>query len=138
MQDVQESIGLPKVINFLKNSLVKGSDNLSDADGIKLAGHIWRMINTAKFGDGFSVDRVLKTTDETELRAIIGDYTDLDTKEIEDLVKVLLKPQKPQVPARLQRRASFDETHEEVIDGKKIKFTDMLDNNTEQVLLEHI
>ena len=96
------------------------------------------MINTAKFGDGFSVDRVLKTTDETELRAIIGDYTDLDTKEIEDLVKVLLKPQKPQVPARLQRRASFDETHEEVIDGKKIKFTDMLDNNTEGIVGAYI
>ncbi len=131
MQDVQASIGYNKVVNFLKNSLVKGSRDLSDADGLKLAGHIWRMINTAKFGDGFSVDRVLRTTDENELRSIIGDYTDLDTKEIEDLVKVLLKPTKPQVPARLSRRASFDETHEEVIDGKKIKFTDMLDNNTE-------
>ena len=138
MQDVQESIGYDKVINFLKNSLVKGSDNLSDADGIKLAGHIWRMINTSKFSDGFSVDRVLKTTDETELRAIIGDYTDLDAKEIEDLIKVLLKPQKPQVPSRLKRRASFDETHEEVIDGKKIKFTDMLDNNTEGVVGAYI
>ena len=96
------------------------------------------MINTAKFGDGFSVDRVLRTTDENELRSIIGDYTDLDTKEIEDLVKVLLKPTKPQVPARLSRRASFDETHEEVIDGKKIKFTDMLDNNTEGVVGAYI
>ena len=138
MQNVQESIGYDKIINFLKNSLVKGSDNLSDADGLKLAGHIWRMINTAKFSDGFSVDRILKTTDETELRAIIKDYTDLEVKEIEDLIKVLLKPQKPQVPARLQRRASFDETHEEIIDGKKIKFTDMLDNNTEGVVGAYI
>jgi hypothetical protein len=138
MQDVQASIGYNKVVNFLKNSLVKGSRDLSDADGLKLAGHIWRMINTAKFGDGFSVDRVLRTTDENELRSIIGDYTDLNTKEIEDLVKVLLKPTKPQVPARLSKRASFDETHEEVIDGKKIKFTDMLDNNTEGVVGAYI
>ena len=138
MQDIQESIGYDKVINFLKNSLVKGSIDLSDADGAKLAGHIWRMINTAKFGDGFSVDRLLRTTDETELRGLIGDYTNLDTAEINDLVKVLLKPQKPQVPARLQKRASFDETHEEVIDGKKIKLTDMLDNNTEGVVGAYI
>ena len=138
MQDIQESIGLPKVINFLKNSLVKGSDNLSDADGIKLAGHIWRMINTSKFSDGFSVDRILKTSDETELRGLIGDYTKLNEQEINDLIKVLLKPKKPQVPSRLKRRASFDETHEEVIDGKKIKLTDMLDNNTEGVVGAYI
>lgn len=134
MQTIQDSIGIDKVINFLKNSLVKGSVDLSDADGLKLARHIWKVINTSKFGDGFSVDRILRTTDETELRNLIGDYSDLDTNEIEDLVKVLLKPSKPQVPARLRRRASFDETHEEVIDGKKIKFTDMLDNNTEGVV----
>ena len=133
MQDVELSIGKKKVVNFLKNSLVKGSDNLSDADGLRLAGHIWRMINTAKFGDGFSVDRILRTTDEKELELIIRDYTDLGTDEIEDLIKVLTK-RTPQVPARLSRRASFDETHEEVIDGKKIKFTDMLDNNTEGVV----
>jgi len=138
MQDIQESIGLQKVINFLKNSLVKGSDNLSDADGIKLAGHIWRMINTSKFSDGFSVDRILKTSDETELRGLIGDYTKLNEQEINDLVKVLLKPKKPQVPSRLKKRASFDETHEEVIDGKKIKLTDMLDNNTEGVVGAYI
>lgn len=138
MQDIQESIGHDKIINFLKNSLVKGSDNLSDADGIKLAGHIWRMINTSKFSDGFSVDRILKTSDETELRGLIGDYTKLNEQEINDLVKVLLKPKKPQVPSRLKRRASFDETHEEVIDGKKIKLTDMLDNNTEGVVGAYI
>ena len=138
MQDIQESIGHDKIINFLKNSLVKGSDNLSDADGIKLAGHIWRMINTSKFSDGFSVDRILKTSDETELRGLIGDYTKLNEQEINDLVKVLLKPKKSQVPSRLKRRASFDETHEEVIDGKKIKLTDMLDNNTEGVVGAYI
>jgi len=138
MQDVQESIGYDKVINFLKNSLVKGSNNLSDADGLKLAGHIWRMINTAKFGDGFSVDRILRTTDEGELELILRDYTDLGTNEINDLIKVLLKPTKPAVPSRLKRRASFDETHEEIIDGKTIRITDMLDNNTEGVVGAYI
>lgn len=138
MQEVQDNIGYDKVINFLKNSLVKGSDNLSDADGTKLAGHIWRMINQSKFGDGFSVDRVLKTTDESELRGLIGDYTKLKPNEIEDLIKVLLKPTKPSVPSRLKRRASFDETHEEIINGKTIKLTDMLDNNTEGVVGAYI
>jgi len=134
LQDVQERIGEGKLINFLKNSLVKGSPNLSDADGLKLSGHIFRMIREAKFSDGFSIDRVLKTTDETELRNLITDYTNLKPNEIEDLVKVLLKPTKPKVPARLSRRASFDETHEEIIDNVAIKFSDLLDNNTEGVV----
>jgi len=138
MQDVQERIGEDKLIGFLKNSLVKGSDNLSDTDGLKLAGHIYRMIKTSKFSDGFSVDRILKTTDEDELRNLITDYTELSEKEISDLVKVLLKPTKPKVPARLSRRASFDETHEELVDNVAIKFSDLLDNNTEGVVGAYI
>lgn len=138
MQDVQERIGEDKLIGFLKNSLVKGSDNLSDTDGLKLAGHIYRMIKTSKFSDGFSVDRILKTTDEDELRNLITDYTELSEKEISDLVKVLLKPTKPKVPARLSRRASFDETHEELVDNVTIKFSDLLDNNTEGVVGAYI
>ena len=138
MQDVQERISEDKLIGFLKNSLVKGSDNLSDADGLKLAGHIYRMIKTSKFSDGFSVDRILKTTDEDELRNLITDYTELSEKEISDLVKVLLKPTKPKVPARLSRRASFDETHEELVDNVAIKFSDLLDNNTEGVVGAYI
>lgn len=138
MQDVQERIGEDKLIDFLKNSLVKGSDNLSDTDGLKLAGHIYRMIKTSKFSDGFSVDRILKTTDEDELRNLITDYTELSEKEISDLVKVLLKPTKPKVPARLSRRASFDETHEELVDNVAIKFSDLLDNNTEGVVGAYI
>ena len=134
LQDVQERVGEGKLINFLKNSLVKGSDNLSDADGLKLSASILRMIRSAKFSDGFSVDRVLKTTDETELRNLITDYTDLLEPDVNDLVKVLLKPTKPKVPARLSRRASFDETHEEIIDNVAIKFSDLLDNNTEGVV----
>ncbi len=134
LQDVQERVGEGKLINFLKNSLVKGSDNLSDADGLKLSASILRMIRSAKFSDGFSVDRVLKTTDETELRNLITDYTNLNLSDTDDLVKVLLKPTKPKVPARLSRRASFDETHEEIIDNVAIKFSDLLDNNTEGVV----
>ena len=84
---------------------------------LKLSANILRMIRSAKFSDGFSVDRVLKTTDETELRNLITDYTDLLEPDVNDLVKVLLKPTKPKVPARLSRRASFDETHEEIIDN---------------------
>lgn len=127
-----------KIINFLKNSLVKGSDNLSEADGLKIASKIFRIINSSKFGDGLSVDRILKTTDETELRNLIRDYADLSEKEIADLAKVLLKPQPPQVPARLRRRASFDETHEEIIDGISVKLSDMLDNNTEGLVGSYI
>ena len=138
MQDVQERIGEDKLIGFLKNSLVKGSNNLSETDGLKLAGHIYRMIKTAKFSDGFSVDRILKTTDEDELRNIITDYTELSENEITDLVKVLLKPKKPDVPSRLKRRASFDETHEELIDNVSIKFSDLLDNNTEGIVGAYI
>jgi hypothetical protein len=141
LQDVQDKLGKggeSKIINFLKNSLVKGSPNLSDVDGLKLAGHILRMIRTAKFTDGFSVDRVLNTTDETQLRNLITDYTNLEEAEISSLVKVLLKPQPPQVPARLRRRASFDETHEEIIDNITIKFSDLLDNNTEGIVGAYI
>ena len=138
MQDVQERVGEKNLINFLKNSLVKGSTNLSDVDGLKLAGHIYRMIKTSKFSDGFSVDRILKTTDENVLRNVITDYTDLDINEIQDLVKVLLKPQKPNVPSRLKRRASFDETHEELINGIDVKFSDLLDNNTEGIVGAYI
>ena len=146
MQDVQERIGdaakgisgEKNLINFLKNSLVKGSTNLSDVDGLKLAGHIYRMIKTSKFSDGFSVDRILKTTDENVLRNVIADYTNLDINEIQDLVKVLLKTQKPNVPSRLKRRASFDETHEELINGIDVKFSDLLDNNTEGIVGAYI
>ena len=138
MQDVQERVGEKNLINFLKNSLVKGSTNLSDVDGLKLAGHIYRMIKTSKFSDGFSVDRILKTTDENVLRNVITDYTDLNINEIQDLVKVLLKPQKPNVPSRLKRRASFDETHEELINGIDVKFSDLLDNNTEGIVGAYI
>tara|TARA_R100000700_G_scaffold14725_1_gene20680 strand:+ start:1550 stop:4831 length:3282 start_codon:yes stop_codon:yes gene_type:complete len=138
LQDVQEKISEKKLINFLKNSLVKGSSNLSEVEGLSLASNILRMIRTAKFSDGFSVDRVLNTTDETQLRNLITDYTDLKENEISSLVKVLLKPQPPQVPARLRRRASFDETHEETIDGVSIKFSDLLDNNTEGVVGAYI
>jgi len=138
IQDVQEKIGEKNVVNFLKNSLVKGSDNLSEADGLKIASKIFRIINSSKFGDGLSVDRILKTTDETELKNLIKDYTDLSEREIADLAKVLLKPQPPQVPARLRRRASFDETHEEIINNISVKLSDMLDNNTEGLVGSYI
>jgi len=138
IQDVQEKIGEKNVINFLKNSLVKGSDNLSDVDGLKIAQKIYRIITSSKFGDGLSVDRILKTTDETELRNLIRDYTELSEREISDLAKVLLKPQPPQVPARLRRRASFDETHEEIINNISVKLSDMLDNNTEGLVGSYI
>ena len=85
-----------------------------------------------------SVDRILKTTDETELKNLIKDYTDLSEREIADLAKVLLKPQPPQVPARLRRRASFDETHEEIINNISVKLSDMLDNNTEGLVGSYI
>ena len=65
MKNLSLSKKLKKSVK-LKNSLVKGSDNLSDTDGLKLAGHIYRMIKTSKFSDGFSVDRILKTTDPSD------------------------------------------------------------------------
>jgi len=140
MQIVQEKIPYVKLINFLKNSLVRGSKDLSDEDGLRIAKHIYKIVNTNKFGDGFSIDRLLYTNDADELRTVIRDYSDLDSGEIEDLVNVLLKPgrDKPTAVPRLRRRASFDENYEETIDGIKVKFTDLLDNNTEGTINSYI
>ena len=140
MQEMQEKIPFNKFINFLKNSLVRGSQDLSDVDGLKIAKHIWKVVNTNKFGDGFSIDRLLYTTDADELRTLITDSADLDAGEIEDLVQALLKPGRDKATAvpRLRRRASFDENYEETIDGIKIKFTDLLDNNTEGLMGSYI
>jgi hypothetical protein len=137
---VQTKVPLVKLINFLKNSLVRGSKNLSDEDGLRIAKHIYKVVNTNKFGDGFSIDRLLYTTDADELRTVIRDYADLDPDEIEDLVEVLLKPGrgKPTATPRLRRRASFDENYEEIIDNIKIKFTDLLDNNTEGLIGSYV
>jgi len=140
MQDMQEKIPYNKLINFLKNSLVRGSQDLSDVDGLRIAKHIYKVVNTNKFGDGFSIDRLLYTTDADELRTLITDYANLDAGEVEDLVQALLKPGrgKPTAVPRLRRRASFDENYEETIDGFKIKFTDLLDNNTEGLMGSYI
>ena len=140
MQDMQEKIPYNKLINFLKNSLVRGSQDLSDVDGLRIAKHIYKVVNTNKFGDGFSIDRLLYTNDADELRTLITDYANLDADEVEDLVQALLKPGrgKPTAVPRLRRRASFDENYEETIDGFKIKFTDLLDNNTEGLMGSYI
>jgi len=140
MQEIQEKVKEIPLINFLKNSLVRGSQDLSDVDGLRIAKHIYKVVNTNKFGDGFSIDRLLATTDIDELRSLVGDYSDLDASEIEDLVQALLKPGKgkPTAVPRLRRRASFDENYEETIDGFKIKFTDLLDNNTEGLMGSYI
>jgi hypothetical protein len=140
MQEVQTKVPLVKLINFLKNSLVRGSKNLSDEDGLRIAKHIYKVVNTNKFGDGFSIDRLLATTDADELRTLIKDYADLNPDELEDLVGALLKPGrgKPTAVPRLRRRASFDENYEETIDGFKVKFTDLLDNNTEGLIGSYI
>ena len=140
MQEMQEKIPFNKLINFLKNSLVRGSQDLSDVDGLRIAKHIYKVVNTNKFGDGFSIDRLLYTTDADELRTLITDYANLDAGEVEDLVQALLKPGrgKPTAVPRLRRRASFDENYEETIDGFKIKFTDLLDNNTEGLMGSYI
>ena len=140
MQEMQDKVNYVPFINFLKNSLVRGSQNLSDVDGLKIAKHIWKVVNTNKFGDGFSIDRLLYTTDADELRTLITDSADLDAGEIEDLVQALLKPGRDKATAvpRLRRRASFDENYEETIDGIKIKFTDLLDNNTEGLMGSYI
>ena len=140
MQDMQEKIPYNKLINFLKNSLVRGSQDLSDVDGLRIAKHIYKVVNTNKFGDGFSIDRLLYTTDADELRTLITDYANLDAGEVEDLVQALLKPGRGKATAvpRLRRRASFDENYEETIDGFKIKFTDLLDNNTEGLMGSYI
>jgi hypothetical protein len=140
MQEMQTKVPLVKLINFLKNSLVRGSKNLSDEDGLRIAKHIYKVVNTNKFGDGFSIDRLLATTDADELRNLIKDYADLNPDELEDLVGALLKPSrgKPTAVPRLRRRASFDENYEETIDGFKVKFTDLLDNNTEGLIGSYI
>jgi len=140
MQEMQDKVNYVPFINFLKNSLVRGSQDLSDVDGLKIAKHIWKVVNTNKFGDGFSIDRLLYTTDADELRTLITDSADLDAGEIEDLVQALLKPGRDKATAvpRLRRRASFDENYEETIDGFKIKFTDLLDNNTEGLMGSYI
>jgi hypothetical protein len=140
MQEMQTKVTLVKLINFLKNSLVRGSKNLSDEDGLRIAKHIYKVVNTNKFGDGFSIDRLLATTDADELRNLIKDYADLNPDELEDLVGALLKPSrgKPTAVPRLRRRASFDENYEETIDGFKVKFTDLLDNNTEGLIGSYI
>jgi len=134
IMEVQEKIGgKDNLIKFLKNSLVKGSDDLADEDAIKISEKLYKSVTTNRFGDGFSIDRILKTTNEDELRLILADQVDLDPDEVNDLVSLLLKPKKKQTTSigRLRRRASFDESHEEVINNVKIKFTDLLDNNTE-------
>ena len=137
--EVSEKLGgESNLVNFLKNSLVKGSTKLNEVDAKEIAGHILHMVKRAKFSDGLSVDRILNTTDEIELRNLIKDYTDLPDLDTNRLVKVLLKPQPPQVPARLRRRATFDETHEEIINGVKVKFSDLLDNNAEGVIGAYI
>ena len=140
MSEMTEKVEYVPFINFLKNSLIRGSKDLSEIDGLRIAKHIYKVVNTNKFGDGFSIDRLLATTDADELRVLINDYADLDANELEDLVQALLKPGKGKATAvpRLRRRASFDENYEETIDGVKIKFTDLLDNNTEGLMGSYI
>ena len=140
MADMQLKVNYVPFINFLKNSLVRGSQDLSDVDGLRIAKHIYKVVNTNKFGDGFSIDRLLATTDADELRTLINDYANLDASEMEDLVQALLKPGRDKATSvpRLRRRASFDENYEETIDGVKIKFTDLLDNNTEGLMGSYI
>jgi len=140
MQEMQLKVNHVPFINFLKNSLVRGSQDLSDVDGLRIAKHIYKVVNTNKFGDGFSIDRLLYTTDADELRTLVRDYADLEPDELEDLVQALLKPGRDKATAvpRLRRRASFDENYEETIDGIKIKFTDLLDNNTEGLMGSYI
>jgi hypothetical protein len=137
-QDIQEKIGQPNLVKFLSNSLVKGSNNLNPESALKLANNIFKIITRSKLRDGFAINRLLKSTDETDLKNIIKDYTNLDDADINDLVKVLIKDKKPNLPARLRRRASFDETHEEIINGFRIKFSDLLNNNTESVVGSYI
>jgi hypothetical protein len=140
VQDKFGTNGYDKVINFLKNSLIKGSRDLSEKDGLRISKNIYKMVTTNRFGDGFSIDRLLRTTDEDELRSLVRDYTELSEEDLNDLVQALLKPGrgKPTPAPRLRRRASFDETHEELIDGIKVKFTDLLDNNTEGIVGSYI
>jgi len=135
MSELQEKIGEKNIINLFKNSLIKGSRNLSEEDGLVLAKHIFTMVNKSRYGDGISIDRILKSTDETELRDLIKEATTITNEnEINSLIKVLTKDTKTDVAPRLRRRASFDELHEEVIDGKLVKFSDVLDNNAEGII----
>lgn len=140
MQEMQDKVLYNQLINFLKNSLIRGSKNLSDEDALRITKHIYKIVNTNKFGDNFSIDRLLYTTDADELKTVIRDYADLEPDEIDDLVDVLLKPgrDKPTAVPRLRRRASFDENYEETINGFKVKFTDLLDNNTEGLINSYI
>jgi hypothetical protein len=133
-QDIQEKIGQQNIVKFLSNSLVKGSNNLTQESALKIASNIFKIVTRSKLTDGLAVNRLLKSTDETDLKNLIKDYTDLNETEINDLVKVLVKDRKPNLPARLRRRASFDESHEEVINGFRVKFSDLLNNNTESVV----
>ena len=133
-QDVQEKIGQQNIVKFLSNSLVKGSNNLTQDSALKIANNIFKIVTRSKLRDGLAVNRLLKSTDETDLKNLIKDYTDLNETEINDLVKALAKDRKPNLPARLRRRASFDESHEEVINGFRVKFSDLLNNNTESVV----
>lgn len=133
-QDIQEKIGQQNIIKFLSNSLVKGSTNLTEESALKIANNIFKIVTRSKLRDGFAINRLLKSTDEVDLKNLIKDYADLSETEINDLVKALIKDRKPNLPARLRRRASFDESHEEVINGVRIKFSDLLNNNTESVV----
>jgi hypothetical protein len=133
-QDIQEKIGQQNVVKFLSNSLRKGSDNLTEESSLKIANNIFKIVTRSKLRDGLAVNRLLKSTDENDLKNLIKDYTDLGETEINDLVKALVKDRKPSLPSRLRRRASFDESHEEVINGFRVKFSDLLNNNTESVV----
>lgn len=138
IQSVQEKIGYDNVVSFFKNSLMKGSSNLAEKDATKIAKRIYTMVTRSRFGDGFSLDAILKTKDPDLLRATIRDYTDLSEEEISDLVRVLIKKEPRNIAPRLRRRASFDETHEELVNGIRVKFSDFLDNNTEGLVGSYI
>lgn len=138
IQSVQEKIGYDNVVSFFKNSLMKGSSNLAEKDATKIAKRIYTMVTRSRFGDGFSLDAILKTKDPDLLRATIRDYTDLSEEEISDLVRVLIKKEPRNIAPRLRRRASFDETHEELVNGIRVRFSDFLDNNTEGLVGSYI
>jgi len=138
IQSVQEKIGYDNIVSFFKNSLMKGSANLAEKDATKIAKRIYTMVTRSRFGDGFSLDAILKTKDPDLLRSTIRDYTDLSEEEISDLVRVLIKKEPRNIAPRLRRRASFDETHEELVNGIRVKFSDFLDNNTEGLVGSYI
>jgi len=140
MEQIQLKVPHNKFINFLKNSLIRGSKDLNEADALKISKGIYKVVTTNKFSDGFSVDRLLYTDDADELRALLRDHTELDDNELQSLVETLLEPSraKPTAAPRLRRRATFDENYEESIDGFKLKFTDLLDNNTEGLINSYI